>query len=111
MILEDRCIGCEICANQCPWGNITMADATGRSGGVLGRLYASIREAFQLVRGAGGAGGAGRDTATPNRITAKAVKCDLCRGYDGRPACVAACPYDAIDYVDPNAYLQYTLGA
>lgn len=34
-----------------------------------------------------------------------AVKCDLCKGVDGGPACVAACPADAIARIDPNAAL------
>jgi len=32
-----------------------------------------------------------------------AVKCDLCKGVDGGPACVASCPTQAIARIDPNA--------
>jgi Fe-S-cluster-containing dehydrogenase component/CRP-like cAMP-binding protein len=31
-----------------------------------------------------------------------AVKCDLCKGRDGGPACVSACPTSAIARIDPN---------
>lgn len=43
----------------------------------------------------------GDTTAYP----AVAVKCDLCHGKDGGPACVAACPTQAIARIDPNAAL------
>jgi Fe-S-cluster-containing dehydrogenase component/CRP-like cAMP-binding protein len=33
---------------------------------------------------------------------AVAVKCDLCKGESGGPACVRACPVDAIVRIDPN---------
>jgi Fe-S-cluster-containing dehydrogenase component/CRP-like cAMP-binding protein len=36
---------------------------------------------------------------------AVAVKCDLCKGVDGGPACVASCPTQAIARIDPNAAL------
>jgi Fe-S-cluster-containing dehydrogenase component/CRP-like cAMP-binding protein len=34
-----------------------------------------------------------------------AVKCDLCSGVKGGPACVAACPTEAIARIDPNVAL------
>lgn len=34
-----------------------------------------------------------------------AVKCDLCEGVAGGPACVSACPAQAIARIDPNAAL------
>ncbi|MGI9462556.1 MAG: hypothetical protein ACR2OM_01365, partial [Aestuariivirgaceae bacterium] len=33
-----------------------------------------------------------------NQLTA--VKCDLCSGQSGGPACKRACPHDAIDRID-----------
>lgn len=36
---------------------------------------------------------------------AVAVKCDLCKGIDGGPACVASCPTQAIARIDPNVAL------
>ena len=103
-ILEDRCIGCEICANQCPWGNISMAGVDSK-GGALARLGGLIREGVRLLRRAAA------EAEPARKARAKAVKCDLCRGVDGRPACIAACPYDAIDLVDPGAYLRHALEA
>jgi Fe-S-cluster-containing dehydrogenase component/CRP-like cAMP-binding protein len=39
------------------------------------------------------------------RYAAVAVKCDLCKGASGGPACVASCPTQAIARIDPNAAL------
>ena len=39
---------------------------------------------------------------------AVAVKCDLCAGVDGGPACVAACPAQAIARIDPNGGILET---
>ncbi|MBX3197475.1 MAG: hypothetical protein KF894_04905, partial [Labilithrix sp.] len=43
-----------------------------------------------------------RDAAAYPQV---AVKCDLCKGVDGGPACVASCPTQAIARIDPNAAL------
>ena len=37
----------------------------------------------------------------------KAVKCDLCRGTGGVPACVTACPTGAAARVEPEAYFTW----
>ena len=35
----------------------------------------------------------------------KAVKCDMCKGIDGGPACVRACPTGAAIRVAPEQFL------
>ena len=35
-----------------------------------------------------------------------AVKCDMCKGIDGGPACVRACPTGAAIRVGPTAFLE-----
>jgi CRP-like cAMP-binding protein/Fe-S-cluster-containing hydrogenase component 2 len=71
IIIEDWCIGCGKCAENCPYGNINM-------------------HGFEEVR---------PDPAQPGRKVAvvqqKATMCDLCAGLDGQPSCVYACPHDA----------------
>jgi Fe-S-cluster-containing hydrogenase component 2 len=71
IIIEDWCIGCGKCAENCPYGNINM-------------------HGFQERR---------PDPANPGRQVAvvqmKATLCDLCSGLDGQPSCVYACPHDA----------------
>jgi Fe-S-cluster-containing dehydrogenase component/CRP-like cAMP-binding protein len=75
VINDDTCIGCATCANSCPYDNIQMVETRDRSG------------FFILDEVAG----------TP---IMKATKCDLCIDQLGGPACVRACPHDALIRVD-----------
>ncbi|MEO6028816.1 MAG: FHA domain-containing protein [Candidatus Binatia bacterium] len=75
--IEDWCIGCERCANQCPFGNINMVELAAMP------KPPPIREGVAL----------------------RATVCDLCAGYDG-PNCVYACPHDAAIRVAPGAFLS-----
>ena len=75
VINDDTCIGCETCANSCPYSNIRMV---------------SIRdEVGQLIT----------DPQNQKPIL-KATKCDLCADQITGPACVFACPHDAMKRVD-----------
>lgn len=71
IIIEDWCIGCGKCAENCPYGNINM-------------------HPFEELR---------QDPANPGRkmavVQQKATTCDLCAELDGQPSCVYACPHDA----------------
>ncbi len=73
-IREDLCTGCGNCAKGCPWDNIQMAPR--RAGGDVAER-------------------------APGRTKDVAVKCDLCKGRSGGPACVASCPTGAIARVNP----------
>lgn len=74
--IEDWCIGCQRCANQCPFGNINMVELPAPA------------------------------TAAPETAVAlRATVCDLCAGFDG-PNCVYACPHDAAIRVNPGAFLS-----
>ena len=78
--IEDWCIGCQLCARQCPFGNINMLE---------------LSTPTQI-------------TAQPNETAAPALRatvCDLCSGYDG-PNCVYACPHDAAIRVNPASFLS-----
>ena len=66
----ETCIGCKLCANNCPWNNIYMAEEL--KGGAV-------------VMTEGKKGG-----LEPRII---ATKCDLCIGTGGEPACVYNCPH------------------
>jgi Fe-S-cluster-containing hydrogenase component 2 len=73
IIIEDWCIGCGKCAENCPYGNINMHPfPTGEKA---------------------------PDPSDPTRmvpvVRQKATTCDLCSGLDGQPSCVYACPHDA----------------
>jgi len=72
-IREELCTGCGACAKACPWDNIQMA----------------VRP-IEALRPQGG----------PGEYAELAVKCDLCRGFEG-PACVQACPTGSIFRLNP----------
>ena len=77
--IEDWCIGCGLCANNCPYGNINMQP---------------IQVAVE-------------DLAHPGRkiaeIKTKATACNLCPD-DDEPNCVYACPHDAAHRVNPRDF-------
>lgn len=76
LINDDTCIGCATCANSCPYNNIVMVPIRNRQGAPI------------------------IDTAESGQPILKATKCDLCAGRPGGPACVRACPHDALSRVD-----------
>ncbi|QDT06069.1 putative ferredoxin-like protein YdhX precursor [Rubripirellula lacrimiformis] len=74
-IHEPICIGCGTCASSCPYENIRMAEVADPQG----RPYTDMQ------------------TGKPIR---KATKCDMCQSQPTGPACVAACPHDALVRID-----------
>lgn len=82
--IEDWCIGCERCANQCPFGNINMVELAAPAAKPAAKEEAPAAEAAKPLR---------------------ATVCDLCAGYDG-PNCVYACPHDAAIRVNPADFLS-----
>ena len=76
VIIEDWCIGCGQCANNCPYGNINM--------------HPFPVEVDDLVY-------PGRRVAS---VKVKATSCDLCLDHE-EPSCVYACPHDAAHRVNP----------
>ena len=74
IIIEDWCIGCGKCAENCPYGNINMHE------------FESVEEVPGSEPGKG-------KMATVLRN--KATSCDLCHDLGGEPSCVYACPHDA----------------
>ena len=75
VINDDTCIGCGTCANSCPYENISLVQISDQKG-------------TPIV-----------DEAT-HRPIMKATKCDLCSDQLGGPACVRACPHDALRRMD-----------
>jgi CRP-like cAMP-binding protein/Fe-S-cluster-containing hydrogenase component 2 len=73
IIIEDWCIGCGKCAENCPYGNINM-------------------HPFPTGQTAPDPNHAGRTLPV---VQQKATTCDLCYELDGQPSCVYACPHDA----------------
>lgn len=85
--IEDWCIGCRMCADQCPYGSIQMSE-------------------FPLPKKlAGTANTLLPDASSLNAMTERAVVCDLCSSLHGsQPSCVYACPHDAALRVDARDF-------
>ena len=79
VIIEDWCIGCGQCANNCPYGNINL-------------------HPFPVEL---------EDPSYPGRriagVKVKATSCDLCLDHE-EPSCVYACPHDAAHRVNPPEF-------
>jgi CRP-like cAMP-binding protein/Fe-S-cluster-containing hydrogenase component 2 len=85
IMIEDWCIGCGLCAQNCPYGNINLHSFTVEVADETrpGHKRAVVRE--------------------------KATTCDLSRQYK-EPACVYACPHGAAMRVDPRQFFADRLG-
>ena len=69
IVIEDHCIGCGLCASNCPYGNISMYGHEDGHRVENGRQIPVIRQ--------------------------KATTCDQCKSIDGDPRCVYSCPHNA----------------
>jgi CRP-like cAMP-binding protein/Fe-S-cluster-containing hydrogenase component 2 len=78
IVIEDHCIGCGLCASNCPYGNIFMLPNQRR------RIEAPDPE---------------NPARTVKVAQPKAATCDLCDAHGKlaapQPRCVSACPHDA----------------
>jgi CRP-like cAMP-binding protein/thioredoxin reductase/Fe-S-cluster-containing hydrogenase component 2 len=82
--IKSNCIGCGNCEKNCPYDNIFMVEKTPKR-----TITSWIRSMFD-------GHDAGEQTV--------AVKCDLCRGIKGGPACVRSCPTGAAIRLTPEEY-------
>ena len=95
--IEDSCIGCGNCQRNCPYGVIQMG-AQSRF-----RLRPSLWSWLLLGLGSE----PGRELPrTAKDQPKRAVKCDMCTGQSGGPACVRACPTGAALRVSPEEFLN-----
>ena len=86
VINDNTCIGCSACADNCPYDNIQMVDIRDKDG----------MPQFPTTRGANGS----LLDLTSAGAVKRATKCDLCYDQDAGPACVRACPHDALQRFD-----------
>jgi CRP-like cAMP-binding protein/Fe-S-cluster-containing dehydrogenase component len=80
VVIEDWCIGCGLCAENCPYGSINMHPVAVPEGNRAepGKHLVAMR---------------------------KATSCDLCTGL-AEPSCVYACPHDAAHRVDASRFFR-----
>jgi CRP-like cAMP-binding protein/Fe-S-cluster-containing dehydrogenase component len=85
VVIEDWCVGCGLCAENCPYGNINL-------------------HPFEVMAD---------DPERPGRkkavVKKKATSCDLCAEHE-EPSCVYACPHDAAHRVDPREFFAGLVG-
>jgi len=85
ILIDDTCIGCGRCSENCPYGNINMQG--------FDKMIEDPKRKGRLIR---------ELAPDPQRggrmmpvVQQKATMCDLCHSVDGTPSCVYACPHDA----------------
>ena len=102
VVIDETCIGCGNCQRNCPYGVIRMDAKPPTKPGLLNWLL------FGAGPGPGEASYAWRKSkAAEAGETAKlAIKCDMCSGIEGGPACVRACPTGAAIRVSPERFLS-----
>ncbi|MFN3989604.1 MAG: cyclic nucleotide-binding domain-containing protein [Erythrobacter sp.] len=105
VFIDETCIGCGNCQRNCPYGVIRMDAKPPKKPSLLQWLL------FGSGPGPGEAPYDWRkkEAAKQGMPEAKlAIKCDMCSGIDGGPACVRACPTGAAIRVAPDKFLTFT---
>lgn len=97
--IDETCIGCGNCQRNCPYGVIRMEKVPPRKPPLLAWLIAG------LGPGPGEPPKKWIDKRVSPDTAKKAVKCDMCAGISGGPACVRACPTGAAIRVAPEQFL------
>lgn len=99
VFIDDTCIGCGNCQRNCPYGVIRMDKVPPKKPNLLAWMLAGL----------GPGPGEPPKKWTEKRVSAetpkKAIKCDMCSGIEGGPACVRACPTGAAIRVAPEQFL------
>ena len=109
VFIDETCIGCGNCQRNCPYGVIRMDAKPPKKPSLLKWML------FGSGPGPGEASYSWRkktaEKVGPNEGGAAAklaIKCDMCSGIDGGPACVRACPTGAAIRVAPDKFLTFT---
>ncbi len=88
IIIEDWCVGCGICAKQCPYESIVMHE--------LEEYGEEVSERLTRIA----------ETGEVMAVTQRAAVCDQCEDLPTGPACVYSCPHDAAHRVNAADFLS-----
>jgi Fe-S-cluster-containing hydrogenase component 2 len=100
VFIDETCIGCGNCQRNCPYGVIRMDSVPPKKPPLLAWMF------FGAGPGPGEPSKKWRKKHdTPGDHPKKAIKCDMCSGIEGGPACVRACPTGAAIRVSPENFL------
>jgi len=100
VVIDETCIGCGNCQRNCPYGVIRMDAKPPRKPSLLSWML------FGAGPGPGEASLSWRKKHATGEPAKLAIKCDMCSGIDGGPACVRACPTGAAIRVSPERFLS-----
>jgi CRP-like cAMP-binding protein/Fe-S-cluster-containing hydrogenase component 2/thioredoxin reductase len=100
VFIDDSCIGCGNCQRNCPYGVIRMEKVPPRKPPLLSWLL------FGFGPGPGEPSKKWTEQRVDPETPKKAIKCDMCAGIEGGPACVRACPTGAAIRVAPEQFLS-----
>ena len=102
VFIDETCIGCGNCQRNCPYGVIRMDSIPPPKPSLLSWLF------FGKGPGPGEPDQGWRKAYESESDAApkQAIKCDMCAGIEGGPACVRACPTGAAIRVAPEGFLS-----
>jgi CRP-like cAMP-binding protein/Fe-S-cluster-containing hydrogenase component 2/thioredoxin reductase len=103
VFIDDTCIGCGNCQRFCPYGVIRMDKPPPKKPGLIPWLL------FGVGPGPGEPDQAWKAANAKPGAHKQAIKCDMCSGKKGGPACVRACPTGAAIRVSPENFLSVAL--
>jgi len=100
VFIDETCIGCGNCQRNCPYGVIRMEKVPPKKPPLLSWLM------FGFGPGPGEPPKKWTEKRVDPETPKKAIKCDMCAGIRGGPACVRACPTGAAIRVAPEEFLS-----
>ncbi|WP_416907102.1 MAG: cyclic nucleotide-binding domain-containing protein [Polymorphobacter sp.] len=101
--IDETCIGCGNCQRNCPYGVIRMDKVPPKRPWLISWML------FGQGPGPGEPGMKWKKKHADPEAPKKAIKCDMCSGQEGGPACVRACPTGAAIRVSPEQFLSMAM--
>jgi CRP-like cAMP-binding protein/thioredoxin reductase/ferredoxin-like protein FixX len=100
VFIDETCIGCGNCQRNCPYGVIRMEKVPPPKPSLLSWIF------FGSGPGPGEPEHDWIEERVSDDTPKVAIKCDMCAGIAGGPACVRACPTGAAIRVAPEEFLS-----